>query len=101
VGALAVSVTMVPELKAAVQEGVVQDMTDGELDTVPTPDMETLRFCVPGVSVPPPESPPPPPQATRVAATKAMNVLDAEDPKNESRFLTDMNEIDIKKLPKQ
>lgn len=83
-------------MNAAVQEPLVQETLDGELETVPEPEMETVRFCAVEVSELP--SPPPPPQPINAAASKATRVLDTKAPKLESLVRVDPGEFDINNL---
>ncbi len=83
-------------VNAAVQEPLVQETLDGELETVPEPEMETVRFCAVEVSELP--SPPPPPQPINAAASKATRVLDTKAPKLESLVRVDPGEFDINNL---
>jgi hypothetical protein len=81
-----------------VQEPLVQETLDGELETVPEPEMETVRFCAVEVSELPSPPPPPPPQPINAAASKATRVLDTKAPKLESLVRVDPGEFDINNL---
>jgi hypothetical protein len=85
-------------LNAAVQEPLVQETLDGELETVPEPDMETVRFCAVEVSELPSPSPPPPPQPINAAASRVTRVLDAKAPKLKNLIGVDPGEFDINYL---
>lgn len=74
----------------------MQETLDGELETVPEPEMETVRFCAVEVSELP--SPPPPPQPINAAASEATRVLDTKAPKLESLVRVDPGEFDINNL---
>ncbi len=74
----------------------MQETLDGELETVPEPEMETVRFCAVEVSELP--SPPPPPQPINAAASKATRVLDTKAPKLERLVRVDPGEFDINNL---
>jgi hypothetical protein len=76
----------------------VQETLDGELETVPEPEMETVRFCAVEVSELPSPPPPPPPQPINAAASKATRVLDTKAPKLESLIGVDPREFDINNL---
>lgn len=76
----------------------MQETLDGELETVPEPEMETVRFCAVEVSELPSPPPPPPPQPINAAASEATRVLDTKAPKLESLVRVDPGEFDINNL---